>query len=77
MKKNIVKKLWEELTGQEQTEFIKQMDFCGSDIRLKTMHIYQLNKDVKLVKNRCHGWIELYRDQYLKSIAKNPYNETN
>lgn len=61
------KHLWEELTEDQQKEFKRLMIHAGwKDESKYPNHVYQL------MGATCHGWIDNYRQHYLKSKQLKP-----
>lgn len=57
--------LWEELTADQQAEFIKQMNHAGWKDRSKdNTHVYQIKNGL------CYGWVDNGRSRELKSRVK-------
>lgn len=61
----IVKKLWEELSNEEQSKFIKMMDFVGYPAKAG----YERNA-YQIKDGNPHGFIDGYRSTLIKSRAK-------
>lgn len=69
MPKKIVRKLWNEITSNQQDEFIRQMRFTGCPVTDLKEHVYQINESEIELSKICHGWIAYYKNIYIKNVS--------